>query len=134
MIPQNFIKEYKRMCKAYKKDESTYGYGKSCDGNCPLFNTRHQPHLIVDFSNPELFSEIYTKVEEWSNIHPLKTRQNEFLKIFPNAKLQTGIIDICPGDYERNLLNKEFCCPTKTACAKCRKDYWLASIEKEEDK
>lgn len=27
-------------------------------------------------------------VQEWSNEHPIKTRQSEFLKVFPNARIR----------------------------------------------
>jgi hypothetical protein len=36
-------------------------------------------------------------VEQWAKEHPVKTRQSEFLKMFPNAKTMGGVIAICPN-------------------------------------
>lgn len=133
MIPQDFVKEYKRMCETYKRDKCTCGYSSNCDGNCPLFKLNCEPDLIVNTSNAKHFSEIYTKVEEWSNAHPSETRQSEFLKICPNAKLQNGIVNICPMNCEKNFLSEEFDCSRGTDCIKCMKSYWFTPIEKEEN-
>ncbi len=53
---------------------------------------------------------------------PKKTRQDEFLEIFPNAELAGSIIKICPkrldGNYE-----------CKMSCIECHKDYWFQEVE-----
>ena len=41
--------------------------------------------------------EAVDAVERWANEHPVKTRQSELLKLFPNAKSdETGVSYICP--------------------------------------
>ena len=53
-----------------------------------------------------------------------KTRQSEFLKIFPKTWLQEGVIDICP---ER--VSGENICEYDERCMECKKDFWLAEVK-----
>lgn len=72
-------------------------------------------------------------VEQWLKKHPLKTRQGEFLKMFPRAgRGDDGLIVFCPED-----LDSKFECPLERGgghdqCADCRKEFWLAEIEDDE--
>ena len=54
---------------------------------------------------------------------PKKTRQDEFLELFPNAELAGSVIKICPkrldGNYDRCGIS----------CIECHKDYWLQEVE-----
>ena len=52
-----------------------------------------------------------------------KTRQSEFLKIFPKVGLKEGVIDICPL-----ILDKSANC-IKVNCRVCQKDFWLAEVK-----
>ena len=52
-----------------------------------------------------------------------KTRQSEFLKIFPKVGLKEGVIDICPL-----FLDKSANC-IKVNCRVCQKDFWLAEVK-----
>lgn len=73
-----------------------------------------------------------TAVEQWAKDHPVKTRQSEFLKMFPNAKFPNaktdgGVIIFCP----RGFLPKgeaEAYCEKHDECIECCKDYWLAEV------
>jgi hypothetical protein len=70
--------------------------------------------------------------EQWAKDHPVKTRQSEFLKMFPNAKFPNaktdgGVIIFCP----RGFLPKgeaEAYCEKHDECIECCKDYWLAEV------
>lgn len=64
-------------------------------------------------------------VQEWSDFHPVKTRQSEFLKMFPDATTQDGTLTInpCNLDWKTHGL----CCSNN--CDDCRKKYWLEEIE-----
>ena len=64
----------------------------------------------------------------WCKEHPVKTRQDEFLKMFPNAKIVDGIIGICPKHFETAYA----CKATKCTCHDCRKSYWLAEVDENE--
>lgn len=67
--------------------------------------------------------EIVDIVEKWSAEHPIKTRQSELLKMFPNAKTNKDGISICP----RVVDTKHEC--ERKACEECIKEYWLAEVE-----
>lgn len=64
-------------------------------------------------------------VEHWCTEHPAKTRQSEFLKHYPNAKIILGCLDACPmdvfGDTEANC--------NRQPCYECKKAFWLAEVE-----
>ena len=67
-------------------------------------------------------------VERWAVAHPIKTRQSEFLKMFPDAPIypDTGLVRVSPCQVDRALCGN---CPTGTNCIKCRKKFWLAGVE-----
>lgn len=105
-----FIKEKNRMCNSYKK----------CS-ECPirsLRNTTCDEYLKTNTEN-------YVKtVEKWSDEHPVKTRQSEFLKIFPNAELDDDHIDICPKAIDTKII-----IDCRRMCRDCEREYWLAEVE-----
>lgn len=71
---------------------------------------------------PEEFVPI---VEKWSKEHPVKTRQSEFLKMFPNAKMtELGSLKICPKDVDKDIK-----CVECGNCSICQKEYWLEEVE-----
>lgn len=58
--------------------------------------------------------------------HPVKTRQSEFLKRFPNAKLDiNGVLAIRPCD-----IDSKFCTDDDylSKCGACARDYWLTEV------
>lgn len=66
-------------------------------------------------------------VEKWAAEHPIKTRQSEFLKMFPGADVgeTDGCLTLCPCNiYEK--MRKECGAPN---CSECRKAFWLAEVE-----
>lgn len=66
-------------------------------------------------------------VEQWAAAHPIKTRQSEFLKLFPGADIDEddGCLVLNPCNvYEK--MRKE-CGGRK--CSECRKAFWLAEVE-----
>lgn len=67
-------------------------------------------------------------VEQWAAEHPVKTRQSEFLKMFPNAPIypNTGIAQLDPCVVDTTLRGH---CPTGRGCAECRRKFWLAEVE-----
>lgn len=75
--------------------------------------------------------EVVEIVEQWGKEHSRKTRQSEFLKMFPRASMTAdGIIAFCPDS-----MDSEFECPRKTRdnidpiCGECRREYWLEEVE-----
>lgn len=65
--------------------------------------------------------------EQWAAEHPIKTRQSEFLKLFPGADVgeMDGCLTLNPCNvYEK--MRKE--CAGKL-CSECRKAFWSAEVE-----
>lgn len=65
-------------------------------------------------------------VEQWAAAHPAKTRQSEFLKHYPGARITIdGFLHACPMDVSSDTgIN----CSAQT-CTECRKKFWLAEAE-----
>lgn len=66
-------------------------------------------------------------VKQWAKEHPTKTRQSEFLKMFPNAKTMGGVIAICPNDIDSTYRNMEYC--DHSFCEECGKKYWNEEVD-----
>jgi hypothetical protein len=81
----------------------------------------------VNINHPERFEKTYNIVEKWSDTHPAKTRQSEFLKMFPNAQTDGGVINFCPNGFLPKGEAKAYC-EKYDKCIECRKDYWLAEV------
>ncbi len=66
-------------------------------------------------------------VEKWAAEHPVKTRQSEFLKQWPNARISNvdGFPAINPCGLDSTVVNE---CDV-TSCSKCRSKFWLAEAE-----
>ncbi len=108
-----FFKTQKRMCKAVNNCE-----------NCPLYEGCDCENS--SFVNPYRAVAV---VEKWAKEHPVVTRQDKFLEIFPNAPISHNMIDICPSKVD--VLQK---CPkvtpdTLNMCVFCKREYWLAEVE-----
>lgn len=109
-----FLKEQYRMCEALNShcEECGLSYtNNKTDRVCGDFIKRH----------PE---EAVAIVEKWAKEHPRKTRQSEFLKMFPRAKRgEDGLIVFCPKDFDSKIECGH------DPCGECRKKYWLEEVE-----
>ena len=107
------IFDYMRICKNQKYCET-----------CPLFsraNGMNVPCIILLREYPDKANEI---ILNWCKEHPVETRQDRFLKMFPNAALLNKILKICPEEIDiKSGINCE-----KQSCDTCRKNYWLAEV------
>lgn len=65
--------------------------------------------------------------EKWATEHPVKTRQSEFLKLFPYARVKkaNGLPIVSPCDLDVKLAGKCEGIP----CQECWKKFWLAEVE-----
>ena len=71
-------------------------------------------------------------VEKWAKEHPVKTRQSEFLKMWPDAEISDdGLPSIAPCQLNVELLQCESQkdCEDRGVCGKCRCDFWLKEVE-----
>lgn len=72
--------------------------------------------------------ETISKVEQWAKDHPVKTSQSEFLKMFPNARIdESGVLLFCQKDFLPVGARNTYC-EKHENCKECRKDYWLAEV------
>ena len=108
-----FFKTVNRLCK-----------NQSC-WECPVFK---EGTCSVGFDNKSVKSieETISKVEQWAKDHPVKTRQSEFLKIFPNVQFQDDIIWVCPKAIGYNYRPKENC--YEINCLDCKREFWLTEV------
>lgn len=79
---------------------------------------------MLSNASVESIEEMVSKVEQWAKEHPIKTRQSEFLKMFPNADLCRDVINILPCSVEKEMSK---CCDNKR-CVECRREYWLEEV------
>ena len=74
--------------------------------------------------------ECVAAVEKWAKEHPVRTRQSEFLKQWPDAKLYEGVLGICPNLLMcRGETTGGQCTKNVRFCPDCRRDFWLAEIK-----
>lgn len=71
---------------------------------------------------------VVEQVEQWAKEHPVKTRQSELLKLFPNTDMYNGVLEFCPQrfGYFKDNCN---CCESMIECVECKRDFWLKEIE-----
>ena len=113
-----YLKEYERMCRSFRK---------GCEG-CGIreLGVEYEGCTSIIKRYPE---EVVAVVERWSAEHQIKTRQSKLLELFPNARKEGAVVAICPKavekDFECNLARK--------TCAECAREYWLSEEEDAED-
>ena len=86
----------------------------------------------ICFKLQEIDTEIVERVEQWAKEHPVKTRQSEFLKMWPDAEIgYDGLPTVAPCQLNIELLQCESQkdCEDRGVCGKCRRDFWLKEIE-----
>lgn len=66
-------------------------------------------------------------VERWDAEHPIKTRQSEFLKMFPGAAIDKmdGCLTLNPCNFYPKM--REECSGRR--CSDCRREFWLVEVE-----
>lgn len=121
-----YLKAYARMCDSF--DSKNNITGKPCVG-CPLDDIGRGCHMNDLTNNAE---ECVAAVEKWAKEHPVKTRQSEFLKMWPDAEIGgDGLPNVAPCQLCLGLIHSEFPedCESRGLCVECRRDFWLAEIK-----
>ena len=69
--------------------------------------------------------------ERWAVAHPIKTRQSEFLKQWPDASIDAlGVLKVCPSPSSTSHRNAHGGCTYSGGnCSDCRRKFWLAEVE-----
>ena len=102
--------------------------------NCECCNCEFRKRLSVFETctawRKTLPDEAVAIVERWGAEHPIKTRQSEFLKHYPDAQIDSGCLNACPMDVFGNMgINCN-----KQTCYECKKEFWLTEVENAETK
>lgn len=109
-----YLKEKKRMTKDCDVTKCT---------ECPFWSGNNGEYTacgMLEGLHPEKAVEI---VEKWAKENPLKTRQSELMKVFPNIFVdEDGVFIACPRNVDTS-----FEC-NANSCPECRKDYWLMKV------
>ena len=106
-----FFAEWERMCRRFSCENRPLAEiieGKTCS-----FWAKRKPEDIIK------------GIQAWSDSNPIKTRQSELLKLFPETYLVNGVINICPKDISRSII----CVNPEISCDDCKKQYWLTEVE-----
>ena len=114
-----YLKAWTRMC---------YKHNPYCK-ECPIGKEVHRRSSscrTFENDNPKEAVEI---VEKWAAEHPKKTRQSEFLKMFPNAKVEEGVLIFCPTGFDETLICEAF--GDIDGCNNCKRKYWLTEEQNE---
>ena len=110
-----FLKENERMC--IKTDICA---------DCPAYEENNGHDVTCNEFMDKYPEEYVSCVEKWSAEHPVKTRQSEFLKMFPKVEMSRGTISILPCILDMDY-RSEKC--DETDCFSCRKKYWFTEVE-----
>ena len=104
-----YVKELRRICKSHP----------ACNV-CPL-NSKFC-YIANMCEDAEKAVKI---VEQWAKGHLVKTRQSEFLKMFPNAAIDedNGILCIKPCDIDGSIG-----CTNGKGCDDCYRKYWKEEV------
>lgn len=106
-----YCEESRRMCEANKCAE------------CPA-EDGHFCKIALRYTNISSDAKVAI-VEQWAKEHPVKTRQSEFLKQWPNAAVNNDGILFCP-----KTVNTAYVCRCKdTGCGDCRREFWMQEVE-----
>lgn len=109
-MKENLFEAYARMCNSVE----------FCNGECPMHSISR---VASDRESCQKFLVEHTKkaeeiVTKWAEEHPIKTRQDVFLEMYPNAELdEDGVLKVCSCDIDKRII----CCIN---CKNCRKEYW----------
>lgn len=106
-----YFKEARRMCNTHKACEK-----------CPIKSL-----CVTSYEHIENPEKIVSLVENWVAEHPAKTRQSEFLKMFPKARRNdSGVLVTCPVNVDGTFKCARF---KGKFCGDCLEEYWLAEVE-----
>ena len=107
-----FCKELSRLCSNHECSK------------CPIRTSQHFNCTIQNRGdNAESVVEI---VEQWAKNHPVKTRQSEFLKMFPGAKIDGDVLWLCPKYIGYDYRPEENC--YEIDCDDCKRKFWLTEV------
>lgn len=109
-----YLKTRKRMCEN----------SSDCDA-CPLGSYNDRKSITCATFEEAHPGQTVAIVEKWAAEHPIKTRQSELMKLFPNLERDVfGTCNVCPRHFDT-----KFECVRFSNCQECCENYWLEEIE-----
>lgn len=86
--------------------------------------------VVFEMQHPE---EAVAAVEKWAEEHPVKTRMDKFLEIYPNANVERNrrtkaFLRICPISIDTTKRETHNCSQYDT-CNDCLSEYWNEEVE-----
>lgn len=107
-----FFSELRRMCKSSSDCTKCEYHGDRCDNAI------------------ELLEKTVAEVKQWSREHPRKTRQDMFLEQWPEAKIEGGVLQLCPCMISASHRDAQGgCTATQHRCSDCRREFWMQEAE-----
>lgn len=120
-----YIKEAKRICKSRS-------VCKSVSSKCPLLDENGHCTATADICDADIIEKTEKAVrivEQWAKDNPLKTRQREFLKRFPNADLTRLQPCMIEKDKRPMWCGKYADFGANGCCDECRYAYWNEEVD-----
>lgn len=97
--------------------------------NCEIWKRRSggESCAVWQKNHPE---EAVAIVEQWAAEHPVKTRQSEFLKMFPNVILNDkGQPSLCAKLLDTTYHRVGGCGLDVDTCQRCMDNFWGQEVE-----
>lgn len=115
MDADKFLRDYNRMCT-----------GRAC-ADCEISKAKVGSNAVTCVEFLRTYPSVAIKiVERWSQEHPVRTRQSEFLEQWPNAsKGISGVLSITPCSLDSSRKKK---CSEYRDCNECRRAFWNAEV------
>ena len=107
-----YVKALRRMCKSQT----------SCN-ICALYSENG----CMGANRCEDAEKVVLIVEQWAKDHPVKTRQSEFLKMFPNAQMVNIERTFCVAHFDSTKVCKGSN-PSDEKCIACRYRFWNEEV------
>ena len=120
-----FLKEAKRYCE-WCKNTTQDGKKRLCDA-CYF----EKLNDIFDL-HPMAYCKFVEMVEQWAKEHPVKTRQSEFLRMWPDADIgDDGLPVVAPCQLCAGLLHGESVedCESRGVCDECHREFWMQEVK-----
>lgn len=111
-----YVKQRKRMCDYYTHNNCS---------KCPAFSCEECGGLNG-------ISTMVPIVEKWLKEHPVKTRQSEFLKQWPDAEIgDDGLLAVAPCLLNLELIHGGSAadCESRGVCDECRREFWMQEVK-----
>lgn len=116
-----YEKGRRRMCRTNVLKK---GSCEGCDAYSVLKGRCDFTVSAAESEDENVIKKNIAAVERWVKANPIKTRQSEFLKMFPNAAISDEILCVAPCDIE----GKRIGCVNGKGCNDCRREYWLTEL------